>query len=102
MGVHVEEVDVVVVQVDDVEFVDVPTDVEEDVEVVVVQIEDVDMDDVEVVDVAMDEALAELEFADMLGVLQPHVDEEVGKYVVFIKNQNYRHHLYCSSDLFQW
>lgn len=91
MNVHMEEVDVVEVRMDDVEVVDV-------------LMEELDMDDVEVIDVPMDEALAELEFADVFGVLQPDADEEeVSKHVVvgFIKKQNCHYRLYCSSDRFQ-
>jgi len=54
----------------------------EDVEVVYVQADYQDEDmEVEVVEVRLDEARAELEFVDVLDVLQPDVDEEVSKHV---------------------
>lgn len=66
------------------EVVYVEMDVQEGMEI---QVDDED-EGVEVIEVLMDEALADLEFADLLDVLQPDIDEEVSKYILFVQDQN--------------
>jgi len=96
-----EDVEIVNVQMeadggDDVEIVNVQMEVdggedvdgEEGLEVVYVQVDDQDqVEDMEVeeVEVQLDEALAELEFMEVVDVLHPDVDGEVSKYVLFIQ-----------------